>query len=566
MSKDKDQPHPPISPMTILVSGDGTEGLPVLDPIPMPLVQVTEELANVYYKGLPSRPRLVATTRPDPFERPTGPDAHTIPKELRTLGHHPLAHVWEDDLAFQLHSVLDSMNVNWTSTDVVRIANVGEPSGPVVIWVGIEPGTLGFDDGAVVALKCRDVLDNYHIHGVHIELRESRITKQAGRRFLNPIIGPVPGPDLTAMVRESFTATLGIPISTKKMPWVEGTGGFYISAGGNNKKVYLVTARHVVLPKEEEANVEWTWKNTSEHRYDVVVLGNSALNRKVTAIDTEVQDQQDNIGDIQSLIDLVAGRDDHEAEVVRTDAENRLQAVNKAIEGITNLRHEIVTRWTNPDDRVFGHLVWSPPIELSEAPSQYTQDLAVIEIHPGKLDAANYRGNAIHLGSKYTRKQFMKMMYPYGTNGTSCKFPPDRLMRLRGYVPERDLYKLLPMADGQNDPCLMVYKNGAATGLTVGRGNNVCSYSRFYFEKYTVSREWPILNFDHDSGVFSAKGDSGAVVADGFGRLGGLITGGTGPTDPTDITYTTPVKFILKVLHTTKAFKYAHVNPGLPAA
>ena len=544
-----------------------SEPLPILDPATPPPCLVTEEVAAGYYKGLPSRPRLVATTRPGPFETPAGPEAYTVPKELRVLGNHPLANIWEDDLAFKLHHVLNSMDVNWTSTDVVRIANAEDSSGAVVIWIGVEPGTLSFDDGAVVVLKCREVLDTYRIQGVDIEIRESRIIRPAGRRFLSPALGRLLAPDPTLTHRESFTATLGIPISTKKMPHIEGTGGFYISAGGDDKKIYLVTARHIVLPKNKDTNVEWRRKNTSEPRYDVVVLGNSGFSEKLSAISDEIEIQQDGIKHIQNRIDFVAGRNDQEAERVRNDAEDALRNVNQTIEDLIELRQNIM-RWTNPNDRVFGHLVWSPPIKLSEDSGQYTQDFAVIEIHPKKLDAQNYRGNAIDLGLKYTGKQLDAMMYPKKTNksDTSFEYPPDRLMRLRGLLPERELYKLLPVVDANDDPCLMVIKNGAKTGLTVGRGNNVCSYSRCYFEgACMVSKEWPIINYDRNSGIFSESGDSGAVIADAFGRICGLITASTGPTDSTDITFATPVDFIMKVLRTTETFKHAHLNPVLPA-
>jgi hypothetical protein len=80
-----------------------------------------------------------------------------------------------------------------------------------------------------------------------------------------------------------------------------------------------------------------------------------------------------------------------------------------------------------------------------------------------------------------------------------------------------------------------------------------------------MSKEWPIINYDRNSGVFSESGDSGAVIADAFGRICGLITASTGPTDSTDITFATPVDFIMKVLQTTTTFKHAHLNPVLPA-
>lgn len=48
---------------------------------------------------------------------------------------------------------------------------------------------------------------------------------------------------------------------------------------------------------------------------------------------------------------------------------------------------------------------------------------------------------------------------------------------------------------------------------------------------------------------FSAKGDSGSGIIDGLGRLGGLLTGGDGGTNSgSNITYATPVSFILDTL------------------
>lgn len=171
------------------------------------------------------------------------------------------------------------------------------------------------NDHAVVSLKGCEVLDRYHIQGVNIEISESRIIKQAGCRFLNPSLGPVFGPGPTVTAHKLFTATLGIPISTKNMPRVEGTEGFYISAGGDDKMVYLVTAWHVVLPLNRDTNIEWKHKNTGEPRY--VILGNSVFNERPSAINVKVKTQQGAVGYIQSRIDLVVRRDDREAEKAR---------------------------------------------------------------------------------------------------------------------------------------------------------------------------------------------------------------------------------------------------------
>lgn len=120
------------------------------------------------------------------------------------------------------------------------------------------------------------------------------------------------------------------------------------------------------------------------------------------------------------------------------------------------------------------------------------------------------------------------------------------------------------MLDADGGPCLIVFKNGATTGTTIGRANNVSSYTRTYFKGQPLeSREWPVVSTDKHSGPFSAKGDSGSCVADAFKRVGGILTGGAGVTEISDVTYVTPISFIMKVLHDSELFKHAHLSPAL---
>jgi hypothetical protein len=120
------------------------------------------------------------------------------------------------------------------------------------------------------------------------------------------------------------------------------------------------------------------------------------------------------------------------------------------------------------------------------------------------------------------------------------------------------------MLDADGYPCLVVFKNGAKTGTTIGKANNVSSYTRNYFaSQYQESREWPVIPTNKQSGAFSKKGDSGSCVADAFSRVGGILTGGSGATESCDVTYFTPITFIMKVLHNTKTFAHAHLNPVL---
>jgi len=94
--------------------------------------------------------------------------------------------------------------------------------------------------------------------------------------------------------------------------------------------------------------------------------------------------------------------------------------------------------------------------------------------------------------------------------------------------------------DSTGDRCILVIKNGTSTGVTIGRATGIQSFVRDD-DTGKVSREWAIYNYDSKSGVFSAPGDSGSIVAGGLGRIGGMLHGGAGKTDTCDVTYITPM-------------------------
>jgi hypothetical protein len=525
-----------------------------LDPITStpPKFVVTETISKGYYKGLPSRPPLIATTRPGPFEVPTGPEAYFPLKHLRVLGDHPLAKVWDEGLAVDLCRGLNAMSVKWTSLDAIRIVTAGESSSPAIIWIGVDFNSLTFEEGSVIAYKCRPIVDGYGISNYHVEIRESRVRKLSGCNFLEP----VPFSDPTFTAREPFTATLGIPVAAMNRS-SQGTGGFFISAGGDDPSIYLVTARHVVLPAKE-GNQPFVRKNNSQPRTDIVVLSDSGFNEKIVAIDEDIKEQQSKIIDAMERYEMVKDADDSRSVKESQAANHGLQHAREVSEGLSDLHHEIAAHWSTKTDRIFGELVWSPPITLSTKPGEFTLDFAVIKIDPGKLNRGNYRGNCINIGDKYTRYQFLGKVYSNGTSPTSFKFPPDRLAVLQGQVPEDCVFQS-PMLDSNGDQCLVVFKNGAKTGVTIGKANNAASFIRCCLDgEFVESREWPVVPYDNHSGTFSEGGDSGSCVADAFGRIGGIITGGTD-----SLTYVTPISSIMKALHGDRRFKYAHLNPVL---
>jgi len=108
--------------------------------------------------------------------------------------------------------------------------------------------------------------------------------------------------------------------------------------------------------------------------------------------------------------------------------------------------------------------------------------------------------------------KFAEMMHPNHRNAHSFTYPRDHLLRLRGTIPEEE--KRHPTSLGSK------------------------------------------------SGAFTDRGDSGAVIVDRQGRIGSLLTSGAGITDSTEITYATPISFLLKCIQ-NKGLRSPNISPVL---
>ena len=144
------------------------------------------------------------------------------------------------------------------------------------------------------------------------------------------------------------------------------------------------------------------------------------------------------------------------------------------------------------------------------------------------------------------------------------KYPQDRLLPLKGIISD-DLMRAPDMLDSDGEPCLLVVKRGNTTGTTLGRTNGMFSIVREYFIDMSInqtSMEWGIINYDSKSDVFSEPGNSGSIIADIHGRIGGMVTGGSrtpSRTDTSDIAYATPFWWLLKRIQAS-GFPNAHLG------
>ncbi|KAG0123145.1 hypothetical protein HOY82DRAFT_511576 [Tuber indicum] len=526
---------------------------------PPPHVPSDLEAKNYYY-GLYSRPVLVARTGTDIWECPTGPEAYLHPKQLRPIGNHPLKDVWEDHLAAQVHKILNSKEVQWTSTDVARIGFVRENVTPVVIWIGVLPNTLTNPDGLDVAMQCKQVLLVNDIVDVEVEIRESTVIHYIGPKLYRPLRSFHP----TAQLVQPLTSTLGPSICNRDTPWVEGTGGFYVTDQAS--QLYLITARHVVFKPDITNNHTYRRKSFSQRRINVALFGSSGFSNYQERIGSAIERENMLIDSQESLVKAstkdLDGMPLEDAE--REEAEKLVKKARDAIFAFRQLSKDIERGWGNIENRILGYVHFAPPIAVGVPPNEYTQDYAVIRIDSTKIDSTNFIGNAIDLGTEIDQHNFTRLMFPNPKNQHSFKYPPNRLLKVRDIITDSEM-RSPQILDENGNQCILVMKRGSATGLTLGRANNIVSFVRNYFNQSDplTSKEWAIYPYNNRSGPFSARGDSGSAIVDYKGRLGGLITGGSGLTDSTDITYATPVSFILDSL---KSHRYnVTVEATLPS-
>lgn len=280
--------------------------------------------SQCYYYGIPSRPLLVARSSLDVWLEPTGPEAYLLPKESSPIGLHPLRDIWEATVGPAIVDYLGSKEVEWTSLDPVRMGFSGVSSPPVIVWMGVVPGSLSAEEGIEVAVYCKGILSAHNINDVHVEIRESEVFRSAGPKLYKPIHNY----NATAQAREPFSSALGLPICAEATPFIEGTGGFFISL--NPGEIYLVTARHVIFDPDEEPNVLYRHRNSTQPRRNVLLLGDAAVQKHVKATESE-------IGGKHIIIELLEGRledvnrmdDEEDAEGLQNDIMLDLERAKK---------------------------------------------------------------------------------------------------------------------------------------------------------------------------------------------------------------------------------------------
>ena len=138
-------------------------------------------------------------------------------------------------------------------------------------------------------------------------------------------------------------------------------------------------------------------------------------------------------------------------------------------------------------------------------------------------------------------------MYPRIDAPSEFCHPVERLLNLRGILPAEEI-RTSDNKDHKGDPIRYVINRGLTTLTTIGCLTGFESHVRRYHGLGELnSVEAAIYPYD-DSGPFCRAGDSGSIIADVHGKFVALLTGGTGPTDSSDITYGSPMYWLWGVI------------------
>ncbi|KKO98369.1 hypothetical protein THAR02_09525 [Trichoderma harzianum] len=526
----------------------------------------TDEERQLYYKGLPSRPILVARSSTHDwvniysFDRIRYMYSYADPNlyVLRPVGSYPHLHrLWNDASSSLRVQILRALSrANWTAIDILRVCINGKD--PITLMVAVTPGSLTWIEGYAIARECKSIFARYGIF-LDCEIRESVVTfctadaletssttdasvdssadstnKTGTPKTFQLFSGPMPENDhwMYATTWTNFSDVLGTTIAIKHRDSLTGTKGLYLSLSpsspGAESKILALSCRHVVVDSKTESGLETYYRPESAPFKDVVQVDQPYYEYMVKSLE-------------------------HRISSYRKDSKHFFNGwipCSPCAENALSLQ-QAITPFDVASSRVFGQLLYLPELNTTatEPEAQWSRDWALIELLPGSHQSPlSLIKNKVDIGSAvdflaalFGRKQVvMNMKAEYG-----CQTMQSSV------VPIDQIFKSDCTAE---DESMMVIKYGLRGTFTLGLGNTLKSIVRHPETPGGVKREseaWGIVSVVPTrvclQEPFSIPGDSGACVWDMERRPAGMITAGSGsPEQVYDITYAQPLEGILE--------------------
>ncbi|TCD60963.1 hypothetical protein EIP91_009244 [Steccherinum ochraceum] len=520
-------------------------------------IQSRHEVSNIekhlYYVGISGSdrlgPKLVFRTSKDVFTPPAGPE-HTA-RNMQILGVHSHPRLSQETWAMVLREmvkILDELDVQFTSIDLVRFrweettdtATLPYTT-PITVWIGVLPDSTTGEAAFVSSQAILQCLKKYHIEDVDIAYRES-----VGH-FLtsnDPLVlsAPVGRYDFLTGFIHWITTALSLPISSLRHSNIGGSMGFYFRA---EQQLYGVTARHVLFPLNEGNNQYPNPGTPPTSSVKVILMSQPVFENLLLSIQAAIGELTNDINtEASRLVDVLRKRADAGDSGAKESlyyAESDFSQKSGKVDALKSY-YAKMRSWKNPKSRVIGHVVHAFPISGSNPPHGYTIDASIIHLDEKKF--TNFIGNVVDLGTTFGSGKFISLMNPRKDPNSDFVWPDDGLLRLDGVLTAAQMNTPNTL-DANGEPVRYVIKHGCNTQTTIGQFNGFRSFRRLYgLIGQFDSEEAAIIPYNSALSPFSKGGDSGSLIVASGGQFMGLLTGGTGPTDSTDVTYATPMHWL----------------------
>ena len=339
-----------------------------------------------------------------PFHKPVGRFRHIPVKSVRGVFDTQLNSIWDDTVGPQVRDIVKAHQINWTSINPARFFTHG-PSGeegkgslgPVVIWVGVSPGSTSAATADNVSQDILALLLRYGVNDVVVEWREAVPQTLAGV----PLLPHVGSTNTTHHVRHFLTPLLGMPLATSQMDTEDAGGTLTLwfrenkdQKGNPSDKVFGVSNCHVLRPKTNQ-----NYERKECAKICVRVCSMRRFQRGLCDITNSIS-KHVIMADLwtRELVRLQGKgvQDPEDEEELQTRV--KLEEDNRAIVSLQAFHTQVEMEWSNIKlQREIGFVQHSVAIGIDKK-TNFTLDWAALEAAEGKVKR-EFDGNVVDLGA-----------------------------------------------------------------------------------------------------------------------------------------------------------------------
>jgi len=114
------------------------------------------------------------------FPKPVGRFGQVPVKSIHGVFDTPLNKVW-DIVGSRIRDIIKAHGIEWSTIDMT----------PVVVWIGVRPGSTSANTAHDVSKQILALLQNHRVEGVVVEWRETVVQRLAGPPLLRPTHSPL---------------------------------------------------------------------------------------------------------------------------------------------------------------------------------------------------------------------------------------------------------------------------------------------------------------------------------------------------------------------------------------